>query len=89
MTDFYSISRNIPAIQQFTDGFKTITGFFELMCSKTVLFEKEFCSATPLTADMFLSYFKINLSDMGTNKRILENKTLSFLRDLLIDCEGN
>lgn len=52
-------------------------------------FKSIFCyKENPLTAADINNLFSLELSEEGSNKRVLESRALCYFRDFLMDCEG-
>ncbi|XP_028296999.1 G2/M phase-specific E3 ubiquitin-protein ligase-like isoform X2 [Gouania willdenowi] len=75
------------AFRQFEEGFKTL-GFLDELRAHPEIFEDLFTSAPkPLEAKDFSTLFQVDFSVPGSNRRPLENQTICFWRDWLIDVE--
>lgn len=71
---------------RFEEDFKTFGLMVELK-NHAEIFEDLFVNAIrPL--DHLTTLFEVDFSPLGSNKRQLENKTICFWRDWLIDVEG-
>lgn len=87
---FYGYQRIEQALKQFIDGLR-MGGLYDKMIEYPNLFEPVFCQEeVPISAQSFEELFKkIEYSEHGSNKRILENRAISYFRDYLVDCEEN
>ncbi|XDV24099.1 hypothetical protein PO909_028364, partial [Leuciscus waleckii] len=75
------------ALRQFEEGFKTF-GLMDELKNHAEIFEDLFVNAIrPLEAKDLATLFDVDFSPLGSNKRQLENKTICFWRDWLIDVE--
>ncbi|XP_053380734.1 G2/M phase-specific E3 ubiquitin-protein ligase-like [Mercenaria mercenaria] len=86
---FIVIGRNLPAIQQLRQGLQTF-GLLDLMKEHSTQFSEVFCQGqtTNLTADQVEAVFsKIEYSEIGSNKRREEERTIAYWRDYLLDIE--
>lgn len=73
---------------RFAEGLKTL-GLIDELKNHVDIFEDLFVNAVrPLEAKDLSSLFEVDFSPLGSNKRLLENKTICFWRDWLIDVEG-
>lgn len=53
------------------------------------LFEALFCEEkSTITSDSLENIFEIVYSELGSSKRMLENRAISYFRDYLADCES-
>lgn len=74
---------------RFEEGFKTL-GLIDELKKHPYIFEDLFINAVrPLEAKDLSTLFDVDFSPLGSNKRRLENKTVCFWRDWLIDVEGS
>ncbi|CAH0558338.1 unnamed protein product [Brassicogethes aeneus] len=86
---FFAFKRVETAINQFIEGIKTCN-IYEYIRLYPHLFQYLFCEEKlQLTADDLENIFVIKYSPMGSNKRLLENRAVSYFRDYLVDCEEN
>lgn len=77
-----------PALDQFIEGLDT-GDVHKTMVQYPDLFKSLFCcDASQLDGTAFNNLFKINLNEIGSNKRIIENRILTHWRDFVLDCEG-
>ncbi|ROL47708.1 hypothetical protein DPX16_16080 [Anabarilius grahami] len=85
--DYFVNGRTNLALRQFEEGFKTFCLLDELK-KNAGIFEDLFINGVrPLEAKDLSTLFEVDFSPMGSNKRRLENKTICFWRDWLIDVE--
>lgn len=85
---FHIIHRNRPAIDQLIQGLET-AGIYNILKQYSRDMESIFCySATKLTAETMKLLFKPNFSEVGSNKRAIENRVIVYFLDYLLDCEG-
>lgn len=87
---FYAHDRIKQPICQFIEGLKTC-GIYEIILKYPSMFKSVMCdSKVPLTAEILEEMFEktIEFSEIGSNKRNNENRTLAFFRDYLLDLEG-
>ncbi|KAI7789966.1 putative G2/M phase-specific E3 ubiquitin-protein ligase-like [Triplophysa rosa] len=85
--DYFVNGRTVLALRQFEEGLKTL-GLLEEIKNRPEIFEDLFVNAVrPLGAKDLSTLFQVNFSPLGSNKRQLENKTICFWRDWLIDVE--
>ncbi|KAF5276798.1 hypothetical protein FQR65_LT16177 [Abscondita terminalis] len=84
---FYACQAKKEAIEQFQNGLST-GNILEYMKQSPDLFKDIMCGSKVLiTASILQNLFIIEYSEIGSSKRIIENRTISFWRDFLIDCE--
>ncbi|CAL8361411.1 unnamed protein product [Arctogadus glacialis] len=85
--DFFVEGRLNVALQQFVEGFNTL-GLLQEMRAHPDLFRSMFEEdVTPLKAKDLSALFQISFSAPGTHAREIENWTICFWRDWLIDVE--
>ncbi|XP_041837321.1 G2/M phase-specific E3 ubiquitin-protein ligase-like isoform X2 [Melanotaenia boesemani] len=85
---WYIIDRNYTAIERFKDGLASLQFLAALQQYPTVLTPVLCHSNDKLSATDVENIFQPQLSPVGSNMRMLENKTRSFWADYLLDCEG-
>ncbi|KTF76999.1 hypothetical protein cypCar_00043286 [Cyprinus carpio] len=86
--EYFVNGRTNLALRQFEEGFKTL-GLIQELKNHPDIFEDLFINAVrPLEAKDLSTLFEVDFSPLGSNKRQLENKTVCFWRDWLIDVEG-
>ncbi|KAJ3640473.1 hypothetical protein Zmor_003767 [Zophobas morio] len=84
---FYNFYRIKAALDQFIEGLK-IGDVYDLMVKHPDLFYPLMCSEPPaLTAEIMINLFEVVYSCEGSNIRDAENRTISYWRDYLMDCE--
>ncbi|KAB0805056.1 hypothetical protein PPYR_02026 [Photinus pyralis] len=84
---FYAIKRIENPLNQLIEGL-SICGLYEQIRLYPHLFENLFCQEkSRLTADSLECTFVMQYSEVGSNKRLLENRAMSYFRDFLADCE--
>ncbi|XP_016118715.1 G2/M phase-specific E3 ubiquitin-protein ligase [Sinocyclocheilus grahami] len=85
--EYFVNGRTNLALRQFEEGFKTL-GLIDELKNHPDIFEDLFINAVrPLEAKDLSTLFEVDFSPLGSNKRQLENKTVCFWRDWLIDVE--
>ncbi|XP_048036146.1 G2/M phase-specific E3 ubiquitin-protein ligase [Megalobrama amblycephala] len=85
--EYFVNGRTNLALRQFEEGFKTF-GLLDELKKNPGIFEDLFINGvTPLEAKDLSTLFEVDFSPVGSNKRRLENKTICFRRDWLIDVE--
>lgn len=85
--EFYTNGRTYTALTQFQHGLQSL-GLLEEIRSHPHVFEDLFTNAAkPLHANDLSSLFEVCFSPAGSNRRQLENHTICFWRDWLIDVE--
>ncbi|CAL8234386.1 unnamed protein product [Boreogadus saida] len=85
--DFFVEGRLNVALQQFVEGFNTL-GLLQEMRAHPDLFRSMFEEdVTPLKAKDLSALFQVSFSAPGTHAREIENRTICFWRDWLIDVE--
>ncbi|XP_051948348.1 G2/M phase-specific E3 ubiquitin-protein ligase-like [Xyrauchen texanus] len=85
--EYFVNGRTNLALRQFEEGFKTF-GLMDELKNHAEIFEDLFVNAIrPLEAKDLTTLFEVDFSPLGSNKRQLENKTICFWRDWLIDVE--
>ncbi|XP_073797711.1 G2/M phase-specific E3 ubiquitin-protein ligase [Danio rerio] len=83
--EYFVNGRTNLALRQFEEGFKTLDLIDEFR-NHPEIFEDVFINAVrPLEAKDLSTLFEVDFSPLGSNKRQLENKTVCFWRDWLID----
>ncbi|XP_065096775.1 G2/M phase-specific E3 ubiquitin-protein ligase-like [Paramisgurnus dabryanus] len=86
--NFFVEGRLNVALQQFVEGFTTL-GLLKEMRAHPDLFHSMFVKdVRPLKASDLSTLFQVSFSASGTHKRELENQTVCYWRDWLIDVEG-
>ncbi|XP_055075368.2 uncharacterized protein [Misgurnus anguillicaudatus] len=85
--NFFVEGRLNVALQQFVEGFTTL-GLLKEMRAHPDLFHSMFVKdVRPLKASDLSTLFQVSFSASGTHKRELENQTVCYWRDWLIDVE--
>ncbi|KAF5276642.1 hypothetical protein FQR65_LT16244 [Abscondita terminalis] len=85
---FYVLYRTRPAVEQLICGLET-RNVYHMMQKNPNLFKSVFCGdKTKLLAATLMNMFQVTYSEVGSNKRNLENRIISFWRDYLLDCES-
>ncbi|XP_037309090.2 G2/M phase-specific E3 ubiquitin-protein ligase-like isoform X2 [Pungitius pungitius] len=84
---WYIIDRNHSAIERFKDGLSSLQVLTVLQQHPEVLTPVLCLSDKRLSATDIENIFRPELSLRGSNKRVQEEKTLSFWADYLLDCE--
>ncbi|XP_028314675.1 G2/M phase-specific E3 ubiquitin-protein ligase-like [Gouania willdenowi] len=84
---WYILDRNHSAIQRFKDGLASLQFLTALQQHPAILSPVLCHSDWKLSATEIEDLFRPELSPNGSNKRIQENKIISFWRDYLLDCE--
>nr|XP_055033816.1 uncharacterized protein LOC129422116 isoform X2 [Misgurnus anguillicaudatus] len=85
--EYFVNGRTNLALRQFEEGFQTL-GVIEELKNYADILEDLFVNAVrPLEAKDLSTLFEVDLSPLGSNKRLLESKMICFWRDWLIDVE--
>ncbi|XP_031334066.1 G2/M phase-specific E3 ubiquitin-protein ligase-like [Photinus pyralis] len=86
---FYGYNRIRPALEQFELGLAT-GHVLNLIKDHPNLFEDIMCGENnSITSKDLNSLFNITYSEINSSARLLENKSISFWRDFLLDCEDS
>lgn len=85
--DFFVNGRLATALDQFTEGLKTLGLLEELRKNPAVFYNMFVSEEIPLQAKDLCTLFDVDFSVQGSNKRARENTTMCFWRDWLIDIE--
>ncbi|XP_077061056.1 G2/M phase-specific E3 ubiquitin-protein ligase-like [Siphateles boraxobius] len=86
-TKFFLDNRLRDSLDQFKEGLKCL-GLLPLMQKHPELFKELFMNEEkPLLARDISALFKAELSPVGSNRRVLESRTICFWRDWLIEVE--
>lgn len=84
---FYTLHRIRPALDQLIDGLNTLN-FLNRVSQFSSQLKSLFCyQEITITAEMLKSLFVPLLSEVGSNRRTVENRILAYWRDYIIDCE--
>ncbi len=75
-------------LSRFKEGLECL-GLLPLMQKHPELFKEVFMyEEKPLLAEDISALFKAELSTVGSNRRVVESRTICFWRDWLIEVEG-
>ncbi|XP_013855809.1 G2/M phase-specific E3 ubiquitin-protein ligase [Austrofundulus limnaeus] len=85
--DFFANGRVCTALQQFVEGLKTLNVLDEIQKNPAVFHELFVCEEKPLSARDLCTLFQVCFSVQGSNKRRIENQTICYWRDWLVDIE--
>ncbi|XP_027892549.1 uncharacterized protein LOC114156365 isoform X3 [Xiphophorus couchianus] len=85
--DFFVNGRVCIALQQFMEGLKTLNVLDEIQKNPAVFHELFVCKEKPLLARDLNTLFQVCFSVQGSNKRRIENQTICYWRDWLVDIE--
>ncbi|XP_043983724.1 G2/M phase-specific E3 ubiquitin-protein ligase-like [Gambusia affinis] len=85
--DFFVNGRVCTALQQFVEGLKTLNVLDEIQKNPAVFHELFVCEEKPLLARDLYTLFQVCFSVQGSNKRRIENQTICYWRDWLVDIE--
>ncbi|TRY65131.1 hypothetical protein DNTS_022286, partial [Danionella cerebrum] len=85
--EFYLKGRVQVALDQLSEGFKTLGLLEELQKHPALFYDMFVKEQRPLLAKDLSSLFQVDFSPQGSNKRSLENRTICYWRDWLIDVE--
>lgn len=82
---FYAVTRVTAAGKQFIEGLK-MCNIYDHIKTYPYLFEALFCEEkSTITSDSLENIFEIVYSELGSSKRMLENRAISYFRDYLAD----
>lgn len=70
------------------EGLKTLSVLDEIQKNPAVFHELFVCEEKPLSARDLCTLFQVCFSVQGSNKRRIENQTICYWRDWLVDIEG-
>ncbi|CAH0547674.1 unnamed protein product [Brassicogethes aeneus] len=88
IVQFYGFHRVRPALKQLKNGLET-GNVLNLMKKYPEVFKKVMCGdKIELTADFMQNLFSVEFSEIGSSKRLIENRIISFWRDFILDCSG-
>uniref|UniRef100_A0A9J7YJ29 HECT domain-containing protein n=1 Tax=Cyprinus carpio carpio TaxID=630221 RepID=A0A9J7YJ29_CYPCA len=86
-TKFFIENRLRDSLEQFKEGLECL-GLLHLMQKHPQLFKEVFMyEEKPLLAEDISALFKAELSPVGSNRRVVESRTICFWRDWLIEVE--
>ncbi|XP_054883092.1 G2/M phase-specific E3 ubiquitin-protein ligase-like [Poeciliopsis prolifica] len=85
--DFFVNGRVSTALQQFVEGLKTLNVLDEIQKNPALFHELFVCAEKPLLARDLYTLFQVCFSVQGSNKRRIENQTICYWRDWLVDIE--
>uniref|UniRef100_A0A3B5Q634 Uncharacterized LOC106700434 n=1 Tax=Xiphophorus maculatus TaxID=8083 RepID=A0A3B5Q634_XIPMA len=85
--DYFVNGRVCTALQQFMEGLKTLNVLDEIQKNPAVFHELFVCEEKPLSARDLNTLFQVCFSVQGSNKRRIENQTICYWRDWLVDIE--
>ncbi|XP_032402207.1 G2/M phase-specific E3 ubiquitin-protein ligase-like [Xiphophorus hellerii] len=86
--DFFVNGRVCTSLQQFMEGLKTLNVLDEIQKNPEVFHELFVCEEKPLLTRDLYTLFQVCFSVQGSNKRRIENQTICYWRDWLVDIEG-
>ncbi|XP_015259137.1 PREDICTED: G2/M phase-specific E3 ubiquitin-protein ligase-like isoform X2 [Cyprinodon variegatus] len=85
--DFFVNGRVCAGLQQFMEGLKSLNVLDEIQKNPAVFHELFVCEEKPLLARDLYTLFQVCFSVQGSNKRRIENLTICYWRDWLVDIE--
>lgn len=71
-----------------TEGLKTLGFYDQILTHPQVMKQLFTIGFKPLEVDDLLELFKVNFSHVGSNRRRVENQTVMFWRDWIIEVGG-
>ncbi|CAH0556962.1 unnamed protein product [Brassicogethes aeneus] len=87
IVQFYGFHRLRPALEQFQEGLST-GNILTLFKSYPNIFKEFLCGDQgPITANTFEQMYEIDFSEVGSSKRQIENRIITFWRDYVLDAE--
>ncbi|KAM9486989.1 G2/M phase-specific E3 ubiquitin-protein ligase-like isoform 2-T2 [Clarias gariepinus] len=85
--DFFVNGRMQTALDQFLEGLRTLSLLDELRRNPAIFYNMFVNEERPLQAKDLCTLFEVDFSVQGSSRRVVENMTICFWRDWLIDIE--